>query len=116
MDLTKEDVTGTSTDSLLVVSNELHKNVVARQNGTIRAHRAKSGNGGLDADAGSGDGGSALMPGGATCMIEQVLLLHPCGGLALYRLAIHQHHVCDLQVAPCPFAVDLPTCTFIRLR
>ena len=76
VNLTKEDVTGTSTDSLLVVSNELHKNVVQRQNGTIRAHRAKSGNGVADADTGHGDvGGSALMPAGTTCMIEQVLCL-----------------------------------------
>lgn len=76
VDLTKEDVTGTSTDSLLVVSNELHKNVVARQTGTIRAHRARSGTGVLDADATNGDGiNTGLMPAGTSCIIEQVLSL-----------------------------------------
>ena len=76
VDLTKEDVTGTSTDSLLVVSNELHNNVVQRQNGTIRAHRAKSVSGVMDVDIGNGDeGSSTLMPAGTTCMIEQVLFL-----------------------------------------
>lgn len=74
VDLTREDVTGTSTDSLLVVSNELHKNVVARQTGTIRAHRAKSGTGALDADKNVGEGGTpGLIPAGASCIIEQVL-------------------------------------------
>lgn len=74
-------MTGTSTDSLLVVSNELHKNVVARQTGTIRAHRAKSGTGTLDADTLNADGcHSGLMPAGASCIIEQVIhsMIYSC--------------------------------------
>lgn len=72
LDLTKEDVTGTSTDSLLVVSHELHKNVVARQSGAIRAHRAKSGRGPADG-AQIGDCSiSSQEFSSENCVIEQV--------------------------------------------
>jgi hypothetical protein len=71
VNLSKVDVSGTSTDSLLVISNALHEHVVSKQTGTIQACNAKSCAPNADAKD-VGNRPSNLIPAGQTCIIEQV--------------------------------------------
>jgi hypothetical protein len=74
VDLSTEDVTGTCTDSLLVVSNELHKQVVSKQPGTTQACSTKSCASKTDAKN-AAELPSKLAPAGQSSIIEQVCCL-----------------------------------------
>jgi hypothetical protein len=74
VDLSKEAVSGTCTDSLLVVSNELHKQIVSKQPGTTQACKPKACAWNTDAKI-AGELPSNLVPAGQNCIIEQVCCL-----------------------------------------
>jgi hypothetical protein len=86
VDLSKEDVSGTSTDSLLVVSHALHEQVVSKQTGTIQASKAKSCAPTADVKN-VGKLPTDLVPAGQDCIIEQVCCLsavqlaHTCASI-----------------------------------
>jgi hypothetical protein len=74
VDLSKEEVSGTCTDSLLVVSDALHKQVVSKQTGTTQACEPQARASNTDAKN-AGELPSNLVPAGQNCIIVQVCCL-----------------------------------------